>query len=67
MKAKSKKAPFKVGDVVRFRAGNDQAHYTVSWTSKNATNRGDQLIATDRHGYHNPSGDASLYVLATES
>lgn len=51
---------FQVGDLVKFRTG-DEAVYIVSWISKGATTRDDQLIATERNGYCNPTSWASVY------
>lgn len=51
--------PFKVGDKVRHL--HRDSFETVSWVSKGATSRSDQLIATEYNDYANPYSSASTY------
>lgn len=53
------KTPFCVGDKVR--NFNRDVIETVSWVSKGATRRDDQLIATEYNDYANPYSSALSY------
>lgn len=60
--ARRKAAPFQIGDRVRLAVGGPVL--TVSWSSKNPSTRGDQMIATEHNGFCHPRSDADLYEFA---
>lgn len=53
--------PFKIGDRVVEFAHPERKSRIVTWVSKNASNRGGQLISTDGHSHYS---DAWIFVEA---
>ena len=63
MASKRDAKPFEIGETVVRRY--DQRQLTVLWVSKGASDRADQLIATEENDYCNPYSSASTFTRAT--
>ncbi len=59
IRANKANAPFVIGDSVVQLANPEREPQTITWVSKNATRRGDQLISTNNQGHYS---DAWIFL-----